>query len=485
VRRLYLPVIAAALLFAAVVRFGALGRDPLDPAEAGQSIAAWWTVKPPGEPLSRLAPRPESALLLGLDAAAFWLMDTATDLTARWVPAAAGVTLVLLASVLLRAETGVVSLPIVVLLALDPWLVAASRRASGAILGAGAAIVCWLLLRRLESAAPAAAVADAARRQWMLWSACVGFLLVSGTAAWDFLPPILVAALITLRGARLLGSPRPSASAMLAAAAVTAVVGATSGLLQWRGPALLSSSLESWLGSWNGAWREMSLVSIARASGGVLLYQIVLAALAAWGLWSAWSRGSRRSSEGASREQAKALALWLGWGAAMQLRADGGPDGWLAIEAPMLLAAALAISDWIGRLEHGTWGRTPRLAFGAGVVLALAAALAGTGDVPRPAPALPPARRIGGDVLALLARPAAERPRVDVVAGSDIDATLAWYLRGVPLRWIPSEGEPFDGAFRVLLVSTTLPSDRAEQPSSAPRYAVSAVGDRLHVVELR
>jgi hypothetical protein len=435
--------------------------------------------------LSRLAPRPESALLLGLDAAVFWLMDTAGDLSARSIPAAVGILLVLLAILLLRSERAAVALPIVVLLAVDPWLVAASRRATGAILGAGAAIACWLLLRRLETAAPAAAVASAARRQWTLWSACAGLLLVSGTAAWDFLPPVLLAALLKVRGARLLGSPRPSAGAMLAVASGTALVGATSGLLQWRGPALLSASLESWLASWDGAWREMSIATVTRAGVGVLLFEVVLGVLAAWGLWSAWNGDPRRSGEGVTREEAKALLFWLGWGAAMQLRAGAGPDGWLAVETPMLLAASLAVTDWIGRLEHAAQGLASRVMLGAAAVLALATGLAGTTEMPRPAPALPAARRIGDDVLALIARPAAERPRVDVVAGASIDATLAWYLREVPVRWVPSPGEPFDGAARVLLVSTTLPRDRAEEPSSSPRYAMSARDDQVDVVEVR
>jgi hypothetical protein len=207
--------------------------------------------------------------------------------------------------------------------------------------------------------------------------------------------------------------------------------------------------------------------------------------LAAWGLWSAWNGDPRRSGEGVTREEAKALLFWLGWGAAMQLRAGAGPDGWLAVETPMLLAASLAVTDWIGRLEHAAQGLASRVMLGAAAVLALATGLAGTTEMPRPAPALPAARRIGDDVLALIARPAAERPRVDVVAGASIDATLAWYLREVPVRWVPSPGEPFDGAARVLLVSTTLPRDRAEEPSSSPRYAMSARDDQVDVVEVR
>jgi hypothetical protein len=120
---------------------------------------------------------------------------------------------------------------------------------------------------------------------------------------------------------------------------------------------------------------------------------------------------------------------------------------------------------------------------GAAVALALGAGLAGTADVPRPAPALPAARRIGDDVLALLARPAAERPRVDVVAETTIDASLAWYLREVPLRWVagPTAGE--DGE-RIVLVRTARPRDWQPPPSTAPRYALRDDGETVAVVEL-
>ena len=484
-RRFVMPVMVAAAILAAVVRFAGLGGDALDAGEASQSVAAWWTVKPPSEALSRLAPRPESALLLGLDAALFWITDSASDLVARWIPALAGTALVLLALVLLRKEARAMAAPVVILLAVDPWLVAASRRASGAILGAGAAVACYLLLRRLTTAAPPAALAPAARHQWILWAASAGLLLVSGSTAWDFLPPILFGALMAGRGPRLLGSPRPGAGAMLAAAAVAAVAGATSGLLQWRGPALLSSSLESWLSSWTGAFGEMSLASMARASAGVLLYQVTLAALAAWGLWRAWNGGQRRSSEGPSRDDALVLLPWLGWGAAMQLRSSAGPDVWLALEVPMLLAAALGLEPLLEQLERGTASTAQRTALGAFAALAIAAALAGTTGVPRPAPALPPARRLAGDLLVLLERPVAERPRVDVVAGPSIDGVLAWYLREVPLRWVASASAAPDDGSRVVVVSTAWPSEGPAEPSSAPRYAVAVEGDTRRGVELR
>ena len=40
-----MPLMVAAVILAAVVRFAGLGSDPLDAAEASQSVAAWWTVE--------------------------------------------------------------------------------------------------------------------------------------------------------------------------------------------------------------------------------------------------------------------------------------------------------------------------------------------------------------------------------------------------------------------------------------------------------
>jgi hypothetical protein len=473
----------AAVVLAAVVRFAGLGSDPLDAAEASQSIAAWWTVEPSSEALSRLAPRPESGLLLGLDAAVFWLTDSPSDLVARWIPALAGTALLLVALVALRAESRLAAVAVVILLAVDPWLVAASRRASGAILGAGAAVACYLLLRRLVTAAPTAALATTVRRQWIWWAVSAGLLLVCGSTAWDFLPPILLVTLVATRGPSRLGSPRPSAGAVLGAAVTAAVLGSTTGLLQWGGPALLSWSLESWLSSWTGSWREMSLATVTHASAAVALYQIALAALAAWGVWRTWNRDQRSGAAGPSPDLALALLVWLTWGAAMQLRSGGGPDVWLALEVPMLLAAALGLEHLLTTLERGNASVGRRIALGAFGALSLAAAVAGISGVPRPAPALPAARLLAGDLLVLLERPASERPRVDVVTGPRIDGVLAWYLREVPARWVASANESPDDPMRVVVVSATLPRDAAHPPS--PAYALRAQGDSVSVVELR
>jgi predicted membrane-bound mannosyltransferase len=180
-----LVVIGAALL----LRLVGLDRPPLDPDEASQAAAAWWTATGAELPASSLDPPPVSALLLALDAALFWLAAGVGDGLARVVPALAGVVPVV-AAVALRSSRGWGALPLAVLLAVDPWLVAHSRRATGAVLAAAAAVICHLMVRRIASASASSATEEASRRHWLAWSIALGLLVVSGAGAWDFVPPV-------------------------------------------------------------------------------------------------------------------------------------------------------------------------------------------------------------------------------------------------------------------------------------------------------
>jgi hypothetical protein len=121
------------------------------------------------------------------------------------------------------------------------------------------------------------------------------------------------------------------------------------------------------------------------------------------------------------------------------------------------------------------------------VAIAVAGALAGVRDSRRTSRTLPAARRLAADVAVLRERPAAERPRVEVVTGPAIDAVLAWYLRDVPIAWVASADEGSDETPALVLVSTTTKRDSPQpaQPGAAPRYAIAADRDTLHLVELR
>ena len=469
-------MLVAVVAFAAVIRLWGLGREPLDPREASRSIAAWWTVEAPAEDLARLAPPADSAALLGVDVALFWLTDPSGDALARLGPSLAGIAIVLFAWGLGSRSWSFV-LPAALLLAVDPWLVAASRRASGAILAAGAAIAAYLLLRRLLAAAPTAAVASTARRAWDEWAVAIGLLVVAGPSTFDFLAPVLLAAVIAASGTALRGSPRPRVARLVGVCASIALLAATTGLLQWRGPGLVTSAFESWLASWSAPLADRSMFDLAHVSRAVLPYQLALVVLAIGGLVSTWRREDHR-------QEAWTLAVWIGWGLLMQLRGGRGQDVWLALEVPLLLAAALALEPVIEAMDRGTAGRARRIAIATFATLAIGAAFAGT-TLYGASESLPAARRLAGDLTTLIARPVAERPRIEVATGPAVDGVLAWYLREVQPQWVSSPSDGSDGAPRVVVTMVARAIDQAPEESSAPRYTLRVRNDGILEVELR
>ncbi|HVR28924.1 MAG TPA: hypothetical protein VMS86_05260 [Thermoanaerobaculia bacterium] len=486
--------VLALLLAAALTRFVGLGHSPLDAGEASQSIAAWWTVTGADEGLARLLPQPESALLFSLDFLLFWLGTGASDGLARLVPAAVGAALVLL-PIGLRSAGWPAVVPLALLLAVDPWLVAQSRRSSGAILAVGAAVACHLLLRRLAGTSPGSATAEASRRQWVAWSIAVGLLVVSGPAAWDFLPPVLAGAVLLTTGSRAgaAAGGRPRGLVLLGLAAATALAGATTGLLQWRGPALVSVALESWLASFTaGATQAAASASAPVYDRFTLAYVLALAGLAAWGLVRAWragagaDRGWARST--ATRVEAETLALWLLWGAALQLRPGRAAETWLALQVPLLLAAALGLEDLAERAARGRSRAAQRVGVAAALTLAVAFGLGGVHRVARDdaRDGLPPVRRLAEDVAALEERPESERPRIDVVSGERIDPLLAWYLRRSRVRWIAGDPTSAEAAEpQIVLLTRTLAREEMLALPPGRRYAIAASGDRVDVVEMR
>ena len=218
------------------------------------------------------------------------------------------------------------------------------------------------------------------------------------------------------------------------------------------------------------------MLELAHVSLGVLPYQLALLVLAAWGLLSAWRREGRRY-------EALTLAVWTGWGLLMQLRGGRGQDVWLALEVPLLLAAALALERALEALERGTVGPGRRIAIATFATLAIGAAFAGT--TLNPSESLPAARRLAGDLATLIARPVAERPRIEVATGPAVDGVLAWYLREVQPQWVSSPSDGSDGAPRVAVTMVARASDQAPEPSSAPRYTLRVRSDAILEVELR
>jgi hypothetical protein len=470
----------ALVTLALVLRVAGLASAPLDPLEASHSITAWRMAVGNGDQaLGRLDPPPESALLVSADRLLFWVAAGAGDGLARALTALAGAALVVLPIVLAPADRSS-GLVLAVLLAIDPWLIAESRRADGAVVAAAAALVCYLSLRRLAVAEPTPAMAAVGRRQWIVWGSAAGLLLVSGASAWDYLPPLLAA--IVLLQSRRAGAPlawRPPIRAVAAAAAFAAVLGSTGLLMDWSGPGLVSTSLDSWLDSWSAGVAPESSSSVGGA-GGVpviaIVFRAALLLLTIWGLFRAWSRPQSGVAP-AGRFDAEVIGLWLVWGLLLQLRpfpAGPGTDPAtaLALELPLLLGANLGIeglaSSRLGRGASRAWRRAT-----IATVSALAAVVALAG-FERPVRGedrltLPPARRLARDIAVLEQRPAAERPMVEVESSGPVDAVLAWYLRDTAARWVPRAGSAAGETTAIIALR-----QRTAPPDSAPSSPDSA-----------
>jgi hypothetical protein len=474
-------VVVLALLALATVlpRWLDLGDAPLDPAEASHAIASWWAASGRGASIDLLEPGPDSSLLVGLESVVFWLAGAAGDGLARFPTAFAGVALVGLPLAL--RPTIASALPLAILLAVDPWLLSASRRADGAVLAAAAAIACHLLLGRLANASPGPALATVARRQWILWASAAGLLFVSGAAAWDFLPPVLAAAVLlsARRGGLPPPSPRPPLTILLGAGAMAALLGSTAMLVQWEGPGLVTVSLDSWLASWG---RSVAGATASAPGAGLpaIAYGSMLVGLAAWGLGRAWRRAPS-TSVAARRLDGEGLALWLGWGVLIQLRDGAGTA--LALAVPLALAAARGLEE-IGSpalTTRGGWPPAQRALLLVVGSLGLAGALHRSLALDRRT-TLEPVRRLAADIAVLEQRPGAERPRIEVQSAPRVDAVLAWYLRDAAVRWVAA---PLSGDIATPGVAVLRRPEPADPDAFSAGYAVTRRGDALTIIELR
>ena len=316
----YAACAAAGLL----LRFHALGGQPLDAAEASASLPAWHAAAG-ASPAAALLDPPVSAALFGLQSALFWIAGGG-EAVAR-VPAAMGGGLVVLLPWILRSALGrPFSIALAVLLALDPIAVGYARRADGTILSAAAA---WtLILFAMGEPAP-----RIRRVRRVVLPVAAGLLVASGPLAWDLLPPLVLFLVALIPGpARHATSSRPVLVAVTAALLV-----ATAGFAHLHGAQYVSSGLTAWLDAWQtsgdlsvGGWwaAVLRLEALPLAAG--------LAGAASMTLW--------RSAEGSpapfDRRAAAVLAFWGLWGAALTLRDGREFSVWLVLQPPLLLGAA-------------------------------------------------------------------------------------------------------------------------------------------------
>ncbi|MCS6827325.1 MAG: hypothetical protein NZ553_11990, partial [Caldilinea sp.] len=123
---LYALILAAAV----IVRFIGLGAEPLSPQESAAAWSAWLAAN---QQFVGGAPAPESALLYGLQSLLFWMIGDG-DAQARVIPALFGVATVLLPWFWRPWIGRTAALVTAALFAIDPWLMAFSRRSDSAAL---------------------------------------------------------------------------------------------------------------------------------------------------------------------------------------------------------------------------------------------------------------------------------------------------------------------------------------------------------------
>ncbi len=327
------------LLAGIVFRFVSLGREPLASFEAANSWPAWlaamYTAAPAGT-----AP-PDSALLFGAQSLLFFL-GAGGEVAARLLPALLGVGMVILPWFWRRQLGHVPALVVAALLAVDPWLVAISRRADGAsvtiFLGLLVLTALWQWL---------AADGDSANVRWQRIGAVgAGFLVVSGVQAWSFIPVLLMAAAIFWPANN---EGRPStfrwSTGLWFLGAVA--LGATGFAFQPAAVGAISTSLTHWLAQFtsagsagNGAtWSVLRLIVDAPF---ILTFGIV-------GLLLAWLLPTVTP---AGRRMAWFLSAWVIWGLLLAALPGSSPFLLPLLGVPLAIAAGVAVG-WLANLTHG------------------------------------------------------------------------------------------------------------------------------------
>ncbi|MGE0812981.1 MAG: hypothetical protein AB7O28_20890 [Vicinamibacterales bacterium] len=434
---------AVAGLVALAVRLHTLDRWPLSPAEAASAWAAAGVAQGEASRLAFLHPPPASAALVGLQSVLFWLLG-ADDVVARLGPALAGAGSVAAAWLLRRPLGRDASIALALLLAVDPLAVGYARLADGAALVSSA---CWFVVAGLVAlaAAPGAPV----RAAWLDGIAvAAGAALASGPLVWDLGPPLVASALVLGRATPVRFGRR---HAVLAGAAWLAA--ATSGLVQWEGPPLVSASMSAWLHLWTGPASR----SARDVWGSVLRAETLPVALAVGGLIAA-----------RPRRLTPLVAAWLAWGCLLTMRPGRTAAAWFVIAPPVLLGAAVAAGRLAASLrapEAATAGLPRALAAAAAVLVAsfvheAFAIAAGRIDAgARVASTLPAVRLLAADVALIQDRaPGDTRLPVEVVAPTGVEPVLAWYLRHEPTRWVAAASPASPGAPRLIVEPAVGPS---------------------------
>lgn len=244
---LYAVILAAAVL----LRLIGLGREPLSPQESAAAWSAWLAAN---QQFVVGAPVPESALLYGLQSLLFWLIGDG-DALARAIPALFGVATVLLPWFWRPWIGRMAALVVAALFAIDPWLMAFSRRSDAAALTIFLGLLTLTALWR-RSHAPDA-------RQALRWertaAVAAALFLTSGPLMWGMLP--VLAFFILIYGVDRSGAGEETPSGWLFHRStwlwfgVPLALAATGLTLRFEALSALSASLTAWIWpspAWSG-----------------------------------------------------------------------------------------------------------------------------------------------------------------------------------------------------------------------------------------
>lgn len=314
----------AALVAALLLRLVGLAKDPLSAAESSAAWSAWLAAVQ--QPVAG-APLPSSALLYGLHSGLFWLFGS-SDWLARLVPALAGAATVLVPWFWRGWLGRPVALTAAVLLAIDPWLVAWSRRADAAALTVLLALwgvtALWHWSQQDEQS-PA----------WeRVGAISLALLLASGPLAWGYLPVLLLFWGIYVWPVVQLRSLRRSTWGWFVG---TLLAAATGFALRAESVAALGRSLTDW-------FIELSATPHANTLDWPFLRlavdQPLLAIVGLLGVGWLWLHQDRRLAIFVSGWLAWGLLLWLLPGRTPLLLLPAG--GALVVAAAVLLGQGLA-----------------------------------------------------------------------------------------------------------------------------------------------
>jgi hypothetical protein len=270
---------------------------------------------------------------------------------------------------LLRGLMGrTAALALCVLIALDPWLVALSRTADGAMLSTLLAILLLSLLVNLalshakhdsEEIGNDTQVAGRGRRAAILTAVVAGLFVTSGQMVWAFVPVLTVFVVLNFSALR---RTVQVDEVVIASFVGALLVGATGWLMDIGGIGLISTSLTEWIDMLIGS--EAARTSVvgglypAGWSWGALLADQPLVTLLGIGGLVHMTWRHHTNSYTSVRWQAL-LWVWLGWAVVLNLLPGRSPFTLIVLALPLLFGAAYAAGELISSAPVGAiWRET-------------------------------------------------------------------------------------------------------------------------------